>query len=66
MVLRVRISTAGRPTEIRLGRSSGFAVLDRAAIVAVRHWTFVAATDGRRAIESWMDIPIRFRLRNEG
>ncbi len=66
VVLRVRVSTDGLPTEIRLGRSSGFAVLDRAAIVAVRHWTFVAATDGRRPIESWMDIPIRFRLRIDG
>jgi protein TonB len=64
VVLRVRISPEGVPSEVRLDRSSGFSLLDRAAIAAVRHWTFTAATSGDRRIESWMRVPIRFRLRD--
>jgi protein TonB len=63
VVLQVRISPDGRIAEIHLAQSSGFPLLDRAAIVGVRHWTFQAATNGRQPIESWMNVPIRFRLR---
>ncbi len=63
VVLRVRISAEGRPLEIALRRSSGYGVLDRAALRAVRRWTFVAATRGGRPVASWMDVPVRFRLR---
>ncbi len=62
VVLRVRVSGAGLPLEVRVDRSSGFALLDRAAASAVRRWTFAAATSGGRHIESWLVIPIRFRL----
>ena len=63
VVLRVRISTEGRPEEIRIDRSSGFRALDSAAVAGLKRWTFVPARRGLRALESWMDIPIRFRLR---
>jgi protein TonB len=63
VVLRVRISTDGRPEEIRIDRSSGFRALDSAAVAGLKHWTFVPARRGLRTLESWMDIPIRFRLR---
>lgn len=62
VVLRVRISRDGAPAEIQLDRSSGFPLLDRAAMAAIRHWTFAAAVKSGRPIESWMQIPVRFRL----
>ncbi len=62
VVLRVLVSTAGRPVQVQVARPSGFRALDRAAAEAVRKWRFSAATDGPAAIESWMDIPVRFRL----
>ncbi len=62
VILRVRISADGLPLDIALRRSSGSRVLDRAAIAAVQRWTFVAARRGSHPIESWIDVPIRFRL----
>ena len=63
VVLRVRVSREGRPLEARIISSSGVRALDAAAVAGVGHWTFVPAREGNEAIESWMDIPIRFRLR---
>lgn len=62
VVLRVRISTEGAPAEILVHRSSGVAALDRAALRAVKRWKFTPATIAGKPIESWMDVPIRFRL----
>lgn len=62
VVVRVRVSRDGLPAEVRLERSSGSRALDRAAVAGVKLWRFVAASDGTHAVESWIDIPIRFRL----
>ena len=62
VILRVRVSTGGLPVEIALRRSSGFRALDRAAIAAVKHWTFVPARQAGHPVESWIDVPIRFHL----
>lgn len=63
VVLRILVSSAGRPAEIRIARSSGFRALDAAAIAGVKRWTFVAAIQGERNIDAWMDVPIRFHLK---
>ncbi len=62
VVVRVRVSTDGLPVEIALRRSSGFRALDRAAISAVKRWTFVPARQAGHSVESWIDVPIRFHL----
>lgn len=62
VVVRVRISSGGIPLEVRLHRSSGFRSLDLAAIAGVKRWTFLPARRGSQGVESWMDVPIRFRL----
>lgn len=62
VVLRVLVSIAGRPEQVRIARPSGFRALDVAAVQAVKRWKFSAATDGRSSIEAWLDIPVRFRL----
>jgi protein TonB len=62
VVLRVRVSRAGEPAEIRVAASSGHRLLDRAAEAAVARWQFQPARRGDEAIEAWMEVPIRFRL----
>jgi protein TonB len=64
VVLRVRVSRLGTPSEIRVATSSGHRLLDRAAEHAVARWSFRPARRGEEAIEAWMDVPIRFRLGN--
>lgn len=62
VVLRVLVSRQGLPAEIGIARSSGFRALDAAAVAAVKRWTFSPARLDDRDIDSWMDVPIRFRL----
>jgi protein TonB len=62
VVLRVLVDEEGRSKSLELNRSSGFEALDRAALNTVRHWRFNAARYGDQPIESWVRIPIDFRL----
>ncbi|MCK5799617.1 MAG: energy transducer TonB, partial [Deltaproteobacteria bacterium] len=62
VVIRAKIATTGDVLETTLARSSGAQDLDHAALRAVRRWRFRPATDGRRPVEAWAQIPVRFRL----
>jgi protein TonB len=62
VVLRVRVSEAGRPAEVRVARSAGVDALDRAALEAVQGWTFVPARRGDTPVAAWVEVPVRFRL----
>ncbi|MFZ5765778.1 MAG: energy transducer TonB [Thermodesulfobacteriota bacterium] len=60
----VLVSPHGRAAEIRLVRSSGHALLDRAALDALRQWRFVPGRRGNETVAMWVRIPIRFALTN--
>jgi periplasmic protein TonB len=60
--LRVFVDERGRPGEVQVAQSSGFARLDAAALDAVRRWRFQAATEGGRAISVWTQVAITFKL----
>jgi protein TonB len=60
--LKVLVDEKGRPKDVAVATSSGFARLDEAAVAAVRKWRFVAATDGSNAISAWTQVAITFRL----
>lgn len=62
VLLSVLVSEAGLPKEIRLAKTSGAAVLDEAALEAVKGWKFVPARQGEQAVAAWVEVPIRFRL----
>lgn len=64
VVLRVLVSETGRPEEIGVRSSSGHAILDEAALEAVRRWTFTPARSGSAPLPSRVDIPFRFELSN--
>lgn len=63
VMLRVLVSADGQPNRIELRTSSGSERLDRAAQEAVSRWRFVPARQGERAIESWVLVPIVFKLK---
>lgn len=63
VTLAVLVSPEGLPAQVRLARSSGYRLLDAAAIEGVRRWMFRPARQAGRAIEAWMEIPVRFELR---
>ena len=63
VLLEVLVKKDGRAGSIRLARSSGYEVLDRAAIKGVRNWLFHPAKRGNELVEMWVEIPIRFQLK---
>ncbi len=62
VTLRVRVSPDGLATRVAVERSSGSQHLDAAALEAVKAWRFTPARRGADAVESWMLVPIVFRL----
>lgn len=62
VTLRVRVSAEGATLAVELRQSSGYPRLDEAALDAVRRWRFVPARQGAEAIESWVAVPIAFKL----
>lgn len=66
VLLRVEVSGEGRCLQARIHRGSGYEMLDRAALNAVRNWRFVPAMQSGKTISAWVEIPIRFELKGEG
>ncbi|WP_232756683.1 energy transducer TonB [Thauera phenolivorans] len=62
VLLRVRVGRDGRAREIEMLEGSGSPRLDRAASEAVRRWRFVPASEDGAAVDSWLRVPIAFRL----
>ena len=62
VVLEVRVGADGQVSEVRIRQTSGSALLDDSARDTVRRWTFVPARRGPRAVESWVEVPVRFSL----
>lgn len=62
VTLRVLVQRDGQPARVDVEKSSGSAHLDAAALEAVKVWRFVPARQGADAIESWVLVPIVFRL----
>ncbi len=62
VILRVEVLKDGRVGGIEVKRSSGYEILDRSALKAVKLWRFVPAKKGEKAISQWVNIPIKFQL----
>jgi TonB family protein len=62
VLLRVLIDDQGKTKSVEVNRSSGHDALDGAAAEAIERWRFYPARAGETAVESWVSIPIDFRL----
>jgi len=62
VILRVHVLRTGRADAVEVAESSSHARLDEAAREAVRGWRFVPARQGEAAVDSWLRVPIVFRL----
>ncbi len=61
VVLRVRVSPAGKPAEVRVLRKSSLdAALDDAAVAAVKQWRFQPAKKRGETVTCWMNIGVPF------
>jgi periplasmic protein TonB len=64
VLLGVRVTAEGRAAEVTVKQSSGHPMLDAAAVKAVRRWEFEPARLGAIALESNIEVPVRFQLAN--
>jgi protein TonB len=62
VLLLVQIDERGRPLSITLRQTSGHAILDTAALRAVRAWRFEPARRDGKPVDARLEIPIRFAL----
>lgn len=62
VTLKVLVTREGLPARVDLEKSSGSAHLDHAALEAVKTWRFAPARQGAEPVESWVLVPIVFRL----
>src|SRR5437868_6972550 len=62
VLLTVKVTREGRAAEVKLKKTSGYSLLDDAAMKAVRHWEFVPARAGSLALESEVEVPVQFKL----
>ncbi len=66
VLLAVQVLTDGRAGEVRIKKSSGYALLDQSALNAVRAWRFEPARKMGTPLVMTVDIPIRFSLSEPG
>lgn len=62
VLLRVRVLASGRAAEVEIVESSRHPRLDQAARRAVADWRFEPARQGGSAVDSWLRVPVVFRL----
>lgn len=62
VVLRVLVNAQGTADSIEIRTSSGSERLDSSAQKAVRNWKFIPAKRGDIAVQSWVQVPIIFKL----
>ena len=63
VLLHVEVLAAGVSGKIEVSQSSGHAMLDMAAMNAVKGWHFIPATQAGQAVDKWFIIPIQFSLK---
>jgi protein TonB len=65
VLLNVQVQVDGTPAAVSLNRSCGHPLLDRAALDAVRHWTFEPARADGVPISSLVVVHVRFSLADQ-
>jgi protein TonB len=63
VLVRAQVDDAGNTHQVIVSQSSGFPLLDKAAIEAVSQWSFLPAHEHEQAIAAWIEVPIDFKLR---
>ena len=62
VLLRVKVSADGLPSEVEIAQSSGYPRLDNSAREAVLGWKFIPARQGEKPVAASVNVPIVFKL----
>ncbi len=63
VVLEVLVGQNGKVVDLRVAKTSGYPILDKAAITTVKDWSFEPGMVGKERVVMWVRIPIRFELK---
>jgi TonB family protein len=64
VLLKVEVLPNGRVGEVIVEKSSGYEVLDQSALATVKKWRFIPARKGKVAFACFVNIPVKFQLRD--
>lgn len=64
VLVRAEVLADGTCNQVELRKTSGYELLDQAALEAVKKWRFVPARKGSQSIAAWVEVPITFKLEN--
>lgn len=62
VLLNVLVNSSGKVDDVTIFKSSGHPVLDGAAESTVKQWLFEPGRIGKRKVDMWVRVPIRFEL----
>lgn len=60
--LVVKVLHDGSVGEVNVKKSSGSRMLDEAAVAEAKRWQFVPGHRGPKAVDAWVEIPVKFQL----
>jgi len=63
VLLEVLVDKNGRVGDLQVFKSSGYPVLDKKALAAVKNWLFEPGMKKNKTVEMWVRVPIRFQLK---
>lgn len=64
VILHILVDQAGKTGEIKVVESSGFPLLDIAAVEAATKWSFNPSTQNGKIIKSWVEVPVSFNIQS--
>ena len=63
VMLDVLVNKNGTVGDLKVIKSSGYPLLDRAAKSSVKNWLFEPGMVGKEKVKMWVRVPIRFELK---
>lgn len=63
VLLNVLVNSEGEVNDVKIFKSSGYPILDRAATSSVKRWLFEPGMIGEEKVDMWVRIPVRFELK---
>ena len=63
VTLQVLVNSEGNVERLEIDISSNFSLLDRAALAAVRKWSFEPGRRGEQKVPMWVRVPVTFKLK---
>ena len=63
VLLDVLVTKNGKVNDLKIFKSSGYPILDKAATSTVKRWLFEPGMIGNERVDMWVRVPIRFELK---